>query len=88
MSADAGSNPARSTNIKYIMVEDYDKKDYEQDFPAQGTFNWKRVLIANCEHSYYEGAQLIGVVLHDGNFMINGVMFEKHEFKIIDENPL
>lgn len=26
-----------------------------------------------------------GVMLHDGRFMINGVLFDKHEFKIVNK---
>lgn len=70
------------------MIKDYSEKDYRQDFPDQGTWNWKLVQITNCENSYYENHKTVGVVLHDGNFMVNGVMFEKHEYTIIDHDPM
>jgi len=70
------------------MREDYNRADYDIDFPDQGNWNWKMVKITMPDDVYYNGAEIIGVLLHDGNFMINGVMFEKHEFKIIEHDPL
>lgn len=29
----------------------------------------------------------MGVVLHDGNFMVNGVLFLKNQYEIINDNP-
>ncbi len=66
----------------------YDKKKYAQDFPDEGTFNWKRVKLKTPNDPYYNGHITVGVVLHDGNFMINGVLFLKNEYEIIDEDPL
>ena len=64
-----------------------DKKKYEQDFPDEGDFNWKTVRIVTPEDKYYNGWKIIGVVLHDGKFMIQGVLFQEDEFVIIDEDP-
>jgi hypothetical protein len=60
---------------------------YKQDFPDQGTLNWKKVKIKK-PGSYFDNAKITGVLLHDGNLMINGVLFDANEFEIIDENPL
>jgi len=65
----------------------YNKKKYKKDFPDEGAFNWKKVKLITPENIYYNNHELIGVVLHDGNFMINGVLFLSNQFKIIDENP-
>ena len=54
-----------------------DKSTYVQDFPDEGSFNWKSVKLNTPNDSYYHGHKIIGVVLHDGNFMINGVLFLK-----------
>ena len=27
-------------------------------------------------------------MLHDGNFMVNGVLFLENQFEVIDENPM
>ena len=64
----------------------YNKETYKQDFPDVGTFNWKSVKIKT-PGEYGDGGKIIGVVLHDGNFMINGVLYLPHEFEIIDEYP-
>jgi len=65
---------------------DYNKETYKQDFPDIGTFNWKTVKIQTPgEHT--DGAKITGVVLHDGNFMVQGVLFLQHEYEIIDEYP-
>lgn len=67
---------------------DYDKEKYAQDFPSEGTFNWKRVKLKTPNDPYYNGRTVLGVVVHDGNFIINGVLFLKDEYEIVDENPL
>lgn len=66
----------------------YNKKTYEQDFPEEGCFNWKTIKIKMPKNIYYNGNEIIGVLLHDGNFMINGVLFLESQFEIIDEDPL
>lgn len=66
----------------------YDKNKYKIDFPEEGYFNWKTVEIKMPENVYYDGALIIGVVLHDGNFMVNGVLFLSNQFYIVDEDPL
>jgi len=68
-------------------MNNYDKKTYEKDFPSQGTFNWKKVKLITPNEPYYNNHIIIGVVLHDGNFMTNGVLFLKDQYEIIDENP-
>ena len=65
----------------------YDKKTYKQDFPEQGNFNWKTVKLKTPNEPYYNGHKIIGVVLHDGNFMTNGVLFLKNQYEIINEDP-
>ena len=66
----------------------YDKKKYKKDFPDQGYFNWKTVLLKTPNNIYYDGYKITGVLLHDGNFMTNGVLFLADQFEIIDEDPL
>ena len=61
-----------------------DKEKYRKDFPDQGSFNWKVVKITT---AHYDGHKTTGVVLHDGKFMINGVLFEANEFEIIGDMP-
>ena len=65
----------------------YDKKTYERDFPETGNFNWKTVRLKTPENPYYDEAKITGVVLHDGNFMVNGVLFLENQYEIINENP-
>lgn len=67
-------------NFKYT-------KRYQCDLPSNGYFNWKQVRIIMKDH-YYDGAKTTGILLHNGKFTVNGVLFEPKEFKIIDENPL
>jgi hypothetical protein len=57
------------------------------DFPDTGYYNWKIVHIKMEEH-YYNNAKRAGVLLHDGKFVTEGIIFNKKEFCIIDENPL
>jgi len=64
------------------------KRRYKRDFPSKGNWNWKAVKFTNPKNNYYLDSKIIGVLLHDGNFMVNGVMFEADEFEIIEENPL
>lgn len=66
----------------------YDEKTYKQDFPEHGYFNWKTVRLKTPTEPYYDGHIIIGVVLHDGNFMTNGVLFLENQYEIIDEDPL
>lgn len=67
------------------MIYEYDKKIYEQDFPNEGFFNWKTVKLKVFP---YNDCEITGVLLHDGNFMINNILFLKDEYEIIDEDPL
>lgn len=60
---------------------------YKQDFPKFGNFNWKTVKLKTPKKPYYDGFKICGVVLHDGNFVTNGVLFEKGEFEIVEEDP-
>ena len=69
-------------------MEKYDKRKYEQDFPNKGCFNWKTVKLKTPDNIYYNGRKVNGVVLHDGNFMVNGILFLADQFEIIDEDPL
>lgn len=69
-------------------MNSYDKEKYEKDFPAQGKLNWKKVKIITPENRYYDGNSMLGVLLHDGNFMINSVLFTSNQFEIIDEDPI
>lgn len=62
----------------------YDKETYKQDFPENGIFNWKTVKLKTPNEPYYDGNKIIGVVLHDGNFMINGVLFLKNQYEIVE----
>ena len=66
----------------------YDKNKYKQDFPDQGYFNWKTVKLKTPDNIYYNEHEITGVILHDGNFMINAVLFLAEQFEIIDEDPL
>ncbi len=65
----------------------HDKNKYKIDFPEEGYFNWKTVKIKNTI-DYLNGKEIIGVLLHDGNFMVNGVLFLENQFEVIDENPM
>lgn len=64
----------------------YDKKTYEQDFPEHGNFNWKTVKLKTPTEPYYDGHKIIGVVLHDGNFITNGILFLENQYEIINED--
>jgi hypothetical protein len=46
---------------------------YDIDFPETGDLNWKTVKIITPNISYLNGKKIIGVVLHDGKFIVNGV---------------
>jgi len=65
----------------------YDKETYKQDFPKHGDFNWKTVKLKTPEKPYYDGHRIIGVVLHDGNFMTSGVLFLENQYEVINEEP-
>ena len=61
---------------------------YEIDFPESETLNWKTVMF-NCPNKpYYHKKKVTGVLLHDGNFVINGMLFNAGEFDVIDEDPI
>ena len=70
------------------MNNKYNKDTYKDDFPDEGYFNWKIVRIKTPDCVSYDGKKIIGVVLHDGNFMVNDVLFLKEQFEVIDEDPL
>jgi hypothetical protein len=55
---------------------------YDQDFSEE--LAWKQVRLKTPEDPYYDGKLSAGVVLHDGNLMINGVLFLKSQYEIID----
>ena len=65
----------------------YDKKKYEIDFPEEGTFNWVKIKLKGLG-PYFEGVEGVGVLLHDGNFISNGLLFYSNNFDIIDNDPL
>ena len=62
-------------------------KKYEIDFPVTGYYNWKIVRI-KMKNTHYDNEKRDGILLHDGKFVSNGLIFNKKEFTIIDENPL
>jgi hypothetical protein len=64
-----------------MPIRNYNKKIYEQDFPGVGSYNWKVVYIKEYKH------KIAGVLLHDGKFITNGVLFDKHEFKVVGPWP-
>lgn len=66
----------------------YDKRVYEQDFPEHGTFNWKTVILKTPNEPYYDGRKTMGVLLHDNNFMVNGVLFLENQYEIINHDPM
>lgn len=70
------------------MISNYDKEKYAQDFPDVGTFNWVVVKFIMPDNVSYNGREVIGVLLHDKKFMVNGVLFDENEFEVIDRNPL
>jgi len=65
---------------------------YKRDFPDEncykGSYNWKTVEMTNPKKSYYKNCKVTGVLLDDGNFMVNGVTFMKEEFEIINQDPM
>jgi len=61
---------------------------YIKDFPIYGDFNLKMVRLVLPDDKYLNNIKRIGVVLHDGNFITEGVMFKKGQYRIIDEDPL
>lgn len=63
-------------------------KKYEIDFPENDILNWKTVKFVNPNKLQFKNKQITGVLLHDGNFVVNGVLFFKDEFEVIDENPI
>ena len=71
----------------FNTMNKYDKETYKRDFPEHGSFNWKTVLLKTPDEPYYDGHKIIGVVLHDGNFMTNGVLFMENQYEIINEEP-
>lgn len=66
----------------------YKGNTYTQDFPSPGDWNWKTVKLITPDNPYYNNHKIMGVLLHDGNFMTNGVLFLSSQFEIIDENPI
>lgn len=70
-----------------MVINTYDINKYKKDFPDHGSFNWKTVKLKTPNNSYYDDHKIIGVVLHDGNFMTNGVLFLKEQYEVINENP-
>jgi len=67
------------------LTNKYNKSFYAADFPDHGTFNWVLVKIIMPGNIYYHGAKIRGVLLHDEKLMVNGILFERNEFEIIDE---
>jgi hypothetical protein len=76
------------SKMRINELEKVVKNKYKKDFPSQGCLNWKKVILKTPEKSYYDGARVSGILLHDGNLLINGVLFLANQFEIIDEDPL
>ena len=62
-------------------MKDYDSKEYAIDFPDDIDWNWGTVVIKTPHEPYYDGCKITGVLLHDGCFLVNGVLFEQNEFE-------
>ncbi len=64
----------------------YNSKVYKQDFPEDiGDWNWKVALVY--PHDKFKKHKIGGVLLHDGRFVTHGILFDKHEFKILGKFP-
>jgi hypothetical protein len=63
----------------------YNKKKYSSDFEKED-FNWVLAQITDSTQEYYNGMKIIGVLLHDDNFLVNGVLFDKKEFVVLETN--
>jgi hypothetical protein len=68
-----------------LSANEYDRTKYNQDFPSIGNFNWVAVQVTTPNDKYYDGCKLTGVLLHDGNFMGNNMLFSPNEFKILSK---
>jgi hypothetical protein len=69
-----------------MSTSNYDKKLYEKDFP-DNISDWKWRIARLYPKDKYIRQEIVGVVLHDGKFVTNGILFEKNEFKIIGKWP-
>jgi hypothetical protein len=67
-------------------MRSYDKAKYEIDFPVEGDFNWVQVHITDKSDIHY-GGKPAGVLLHDGNFIVNGCYYESDQFDILNLDP-
>lgn len=61
---------------------------YEQDFPEEGDWNWKTVTLNTPNNPNYHNKKIVGVLLHEGSFVINGVHFDKEEVGKVEDDPL
>jgi hypothetical protein len=61
------------------------KKDFDQNI-TDSEKTWVVVKFKNLD-IYHNNTKMTGRILFDGKFIINGVIFEKNEFKIIDKHP-
>lgn len=79
--------PPKKSHKERLLTDEQIIK-YAKDLPNEGIWNWKRckLLLNNYEHG--NGYNLTGVLLSDGCFYTHGQLYQKGEFKIIDENPL
>ena len=66
----------------------YNKKTYKQNFPKHKNFNWKTIKLKTPTKPYYNKHKIIKIILHNKNFMVNGVLFLENQYEIIDEDPL
>lgn len=66
----------------------FDKEKYRIDFPESGDLNWKKVKLNTPDNPYFDKKEILGVVLHDENFIVNGVLFTKEQYVIIDNDPI
>jgi hypothetical protein len=50
--------------------------------------NWKTVILTMPNEPYYDGKRIMGVLTENEGLVVNGVLFDKGQFRIIDENPI
>lgn len=69
-------------------MKDFIKESkYEQDFPEEVDWNWKTVTLNTPNNPNYHNKKIVGVLLHDGSFVVNGVHFDKEEVGSAETYP-
>lgn len=69
---------------KSVFDKSIYKNDLRDDLKINEIWNWVIVELIDSNNKNHNPT-LWGVLLHDGKFILNGILYDKHEFKVLKD---